>query len=111
MEENHDKKNEIEDLRKECEDTMEMVRSTSDKLLLLSKRVELKINEMNEKVENLKLLEEKMIFNAQKAKQKIRLEVGGQIFVTSKNTLLSIEGTYFHALLSSGRWEPDEDGE
>ena len=48
--------------------------------------------------------------NAQKAKQKIRLEVGGQIFVTSKSTLLSVEGTYFYALLSSGKWEPDEDG-
>ena len=98
------------DLRKRYENTMESLRSDIENFLLLSKQVEQRINELDEKEENRKSLEQKMNSNAQKAKQKIRLEVGGQIFATSKSTLLSVEGTYFHALLSSGKWEPDEDG-
>lgn len=42
---------------------------------------------------------------------KIKLNVGGKIFTTSKTTLLSVPGSYFHALLSSGKWLPDEDNE
>jgi len=38
------------------------------------------------------------------------LDVGGRIFSTSKTSLLSLKGTYFESLLSSGKWEPDEDG-
>ena len=40
----------------------------------------------------------------------IKLNVGGKQFETFKSTLTSIEGTYFHALLSSGRWMPGNDG-
>merc|ERR1712060_250080 len=40
----------------------------------------------------------------------VKLDVGGRIFTTSRCTLLTWEGTYFHAMLSSGKWEPDEDG-
>ncbi len=49
--------------------------------------------------------------NSKKAKEKIKLDIGGKIFATSKTTLLSKAGTYFHAMLSSGHWKPDEDGE
>jgi len=56
-------------------------------------------------------LQSKLKENAAKGKTKIKINVGGQVFATSKSTLLSIEGTYFHAMLSSGHWQPDEDGE
>jgi len=56
-------------------------------------------------------LQSKLKENAAKANTKIKISVGGQVFATSKSTLLSIEGTYFHAMLSSGHWQPDEDGE
>ncbi|RHZ17315.1 hypothetical protein DYB37_013847 [Aphanomyces astaci] len=39
----------------------------------------------------------------------VTLNVGGTTFQTSKATLLRWEGTYFHALLGSGRWKPDGD--
>ncbi|RLO05325.1 hypothetical protein DYB28_010654 [Aphanomyces astaci] len=39
----------------------------------------------------------------------VTLNVGGTTFQTSKDTLLRGEGTYFHALLGSGRWKPDGD--
>ena len=89
---------------------MESIHSDIERLLLLSKRIEQRINELDEKEENRKSLEQKMNSNAQKAKQKIKLEVGGQLFATSKSALLSVEGTYFYALLSSGKWHPNKDG-
>ena len=41
---------------------------------------------------------------------RIKLNVGGQLFETSRMTLMSEEGTYFHSLLRSGKFEPDSDG-
>src|SRR4051794_40995666 len=40
----------------------------------------------------------------------IKLDVGGQTFATSKTTLLAHENSFFYAMLSSGDWQPDEDG-
>ena len=45
-----------------------------------------------------------------KANEKIKLDVGGKIFATSKETLLRWPNTYFHGLLVSGNWKPDGDG-
>jgi len=55
-------------------------------------------------------MELKMKENAEKAKSKIILDIGGTRFTTSKSTLMAFEGSYFHAMLSSGHWQPDEDG-
>jgi len=48
--------------------------------------------------------------SASVARTKIKLDIGGKIFSTSKSTLMAFEGSYFHAMLSSGHWQPDEDG-
>jgi hypothetical protein len=48
--------------------------------------------------------------HAAKAKTKIVLDVGGKKFAASKSTLLTFPGSYFWAMLSSGKWLPDEDG-
>ena len=45
-----------------------------------------------------------------KAGNRINLNVGGERFSTSKDTLVSMEGTYFYAMLSSDRWKPDGEG-
>eukprot|EP01118_Nematostelium_gracile_P005841 TRINITY_DN1866_c1_g1_i1.p2 TRINITY_DN1866_c1_g1~~TRINITY_DN1866_c1_g1_i1.p2 ORF type:complete len:130 (-),score=21.90 TRINITY_DN1866_c1_g1_i1:522-911(-) len=47
----------------------------------------------------------------QKDEEPNYLNVGGKRFSTSKSTLTSIEDTYFHAMLSSDKWKPNEDGE
>ncbi len=49
--------------------------------------------------------------NALSAKAKISLNVGGKHFATSRTTLLSYKNSYFYTMLSSGKWQPDEDGE
>jgi len=40
---------------------------------------------------------------------RVKLNVGGMIFETSKETLLKHKGTFFDALLGSGRWAPEKD--
>jgi hypothetical protein len=48
--------------------------------------------------------------NRAKAPHKIKLDVGGKTFTTSKETLLQHENTFFYGMLSADQWEPDEDG-
>ncbi|OQS06618.1 hypothetical protein THRCLA_20336 [Thraustotheca clavata] len=38
------------------------------------------------------------------------LDVGGTHFKTTKTTLLKFKGTYFHGLLGSGKWQPQDNG-
>eukprot|EP01036_Dinobryon_divergens_P034726 gene34727-44912_t len=45
-----------------------------------------------------------------KADEKIKLCVGGTIFMTSKSNLLRFEGSYFHSMLGSGLWQAEQDG-
>ena len=47
---------------------------------------------------------------ARAAQHKIRLNIGGQLFGVAKETLL-VPDTFFHAMLGSDRWKPDDDGE
>lgn len=46
--------------------------------------------------------------NATTITQQIKLDMQGHIFTTDRSTLLCIEGTYFHAMLSSGVWLPNK---
>ncbi len=55
-------------------------------------------------------MQELMSKHSATAKSKIKIDVGGQSFTASKETFLKFEGSFFFAMLSSGRWEPDEDG-
>jgi len=55
-------------------------------------------------------MERKVQENISKAKNIVRLEVGGKIFSTSKSTLIKFEGSYFSAMLGNGNWQPEENG-
>ncbi|KAF0697841.1 Aste57867_11495 [Aphanomyces stellatus] len=52
-------------------------------------------------------MEQRIRANLAKAAQLITLNVGGTLFTTSKETLVRIPGSYFHAMLGSGLWQPD----
>eukprot|EP01118_Nematostelium_gracile_P016349 TRINITY_DN6749_c0_g1_i2.p1 TRINITY_DN6749_c0_g1~~TRINITY_DN6749_c0_g1_i2.p1 ORF type:complete len:316 (-),score=67.77 TRINITY_DN6749_c0_g1_i2:83-1009(-) len=76
------------------------------------------VNDVNEKIKSIseqqqryeetkKKIEESIL----KVETKIDLNVGGTKFSASKATLLSMEGTYFYAMLASDRWKPDNQGE
>jgi len=77
----------------------------------ISKQIDERLKIVQEKEQQWLALEKLMKENAAKSKTKISLNVGGKKFATSKSTLLSCQGTYFYAMLSSGHWQPDEDGE
>lgn len=53
---------------------------------------------------------EKRMENLVPHTDRIDLNLGGTKFSASKSTLLSMEGTYFFAMLSSGRWKPNSEG-
>jgi len=74
------------------------------------KKIEQRLEILKQKEEAWLSLEKKVEDNCGKAKQKIKLDVGGKIFSVSKESLLRVPNTYFHALLGSGKWQPDSDG-
>ena len=48
--------------------------------------------------------------NAEKASERIVLNIGGTLFHTTKTTLLDETDTFFYAMLHSGLFEPDSQG-
>eukprot|EP01129_Flabellula_baltica_P011543 TRINITY_DN5078_c0_g1_i1.p1 TRINITY_DN5078_c0_g1~~TRINITY_DN5078_c0_g1_i1.p1 ORF type:complete len:202 (+),score=44.61 TRINITY_DN5078_c0_g1_i1:209-814(+) len=85
--------------------------SMKSELLSEVTRLEKEITTLTKEKENVEHIWEHISTEIEKAKYKIKLNVGGSIFVTSKTTLSSQEGSYFYGLLSNGNWKPDEDGE
>ena len=47
---------------------------------------------------------------AEQQRSMIKIDVGGQIFCATKETLLRCENSYFAALLNSGLFQPDHEG-
>jgi DNA-binding beta-propeller fold protein YncE len=44
------------------------------------------------------------------ANQKVKLDIGGHIFSTTRSLLLSFKDSFFAAMLGSGYWKPSTDG-
>ena len=78
--------------------------------LKVAAKIEERLKLLEEKEQKLAALEKRMEENAANVKQKVKLDVGGRIFATSKSSLLRFENSFFHAMISSGKWKPDEDG-
>jgi len=72
--------------------------------------MESRIKELEEKENHWAMLETMMEEHASKTLEKITLDIGGQKFATSKTTLLSHKGSFFDAMLTSGKWKPDTKG-
>jgi len=101
----------MDDKPKELKNQLDLaVQTFTESFMDISKQIQERLRIVEEKEKKWLEMEEKIKHNASQAKNKIKLDIGGKIFATSKSTLLSIEGSYFHTLLSSGHWQPDEDG-
>jgi BTB/POZ domain-containing adapter for CUL3-mediated RhoA degradation protein len=48
--------------------------------------------------------------HAAAAPRKIKLDIGGEKFTTTKDTLNKFKNSFFYAMIGSGKWSPDEDG-
>lgn len=91
-------------------DLSEKIKFAQKLLSEIGNEAEKRVNYVVEKEKAWNELQKKLEENWNKQKQKIKLDVGGKIFTTSKDTLLKFKDTYFSALLGSGNWRPDEDG-
>eukprot|EP01118_Nematostelium_gracile_P019851 TRINITY_DN937_c0_g1_i2.p1 TRINITY_DN937_c0_g1~~TRINITY_DN937_c0_g1_i2.p1 ORF type:complete len:309 (-),score=84.76 TRINITY_DN937_c0_g1_i2:71-997(-) len=70
-----------------------------------------RIESIEEREQHLEEVQKKVEDSVAKAESQIDLNIGGSRISTSKSTLLSIEGTYFYAMLSSDYWKPNSKGE
>ena len=55
-------------------------------------------------------LEERVREFAERQRSMVKIDVGGQVFCASRETLLSCKDSYFHGLLNSGQFQPDDEG-
>jgi hypothetical protein len=86
------------------------LRENMERLLVLSAHTDKKIQQLQEEKFKQSVLQAKMAENARNARDMITLDVGGTVFRTTKATLLRMEGGYFHVMLASGEWLPNENG-
>jgi len=75
------------------------------------KRMGEQIKTWDEKRKSWEEVERIMMENANKIKNKVKLNVGGKPFSTTKDTLLKYKGSYFEYMLTSSHPQFDEDGE
>jgi hypothetical protein len=68
------------------------------------------LKELEKKEKAMEEAEKKAEENAAKLKDRVKLDIGGKIFSTTKQTLLRIPNSFFHALICSEKWKPDENG-
>eukprot|EP01118_Nematostelium_gracile_P004800 TRINITY_DN15729_c0_g1_i1.p1 TRINITY_DN15729_c0_g1~~TRINITY_DN15729_c0_g1_i1.p1 ORF type:complete len:323 (-),score=76.52 TRINITY_DN15729_c0_g1_i1:15-983(-) len=76
----------------------------------LSHDIENRLSFLHKQELNRKHWEQKIEQQIEKQQDQITMNVGGTLFTTLKSTLGSMEGTFFHAMVSSDRWKPDTDG-
>lgn len=84
--------------------------TTIDAMRSLLMRMELQMALLESKEKRVQELDDRMRAMHERASQRIKLSLRGKVFETEKSTLLSIEGTYFYAMLSTDTWLPDDGG-
>lgn len=84
--------------------------SSFEDMLKLASEIDDKIRILREQEEKINIMHRRIAENISKVEEKIKLCVGGTIYMTSKSNLLSFEGSYFHSMLGSGHWLPEKDG-
>lgn len=84
--------------------------AASDNIIALNAEIDAKLELLREREARWNRLMAEVEINASAAKTRVKLDVGGRIFSTTRDTLLRWGCTYFHALLGSNNWQPNEDG-
>lgn len=101
-------------LKQQSELLTTQLREVTDKINKAEEASLQRIREAQTKLDNdmqrFERLQEEVDKRAQAAQDKIRLNIGGMLFCVAKETLL-VPGSFFHAMLGSDRWKPDNDSE
>ena len=87
---------EVKRLQTQLDEVKAQVKSWEAKVASAKKDYE---EMMNSAKQNVEVLESEMIFN-----------VGGKLFLTTKETLMRVKDSYFTSMLESGLWKPRKDG-
>jgi len=77
-----------------------------EEFLRLSGAVDERLRQLEAKEAKWEKIKAEVHHQATESGSRVKLNVGGRAFTASRATLLRWEGTYFHALLGSGQWEP-----
>eukprot|EP00419_Tripos_fusus_P085688 CAMPEP_0172861458 /NCGR_PEP_ID=MMETSP1075-20121228/72670_1 /TAXON_ID=2916 /ORGANISM="Ceratium fusus, Strain PA161109" /LENGTH=322 /DNA_ID=CAMNT_0013709597 /DNA_START=27 /DNA_END=991 /DNA_ORIENTATION=- len=77
-----------------------------EEFLRLSGAVDERLLQLEAKEAKWEKIKAEVHHQATESERRVKLNVGGRGFTASRSTLLRWEGTYFHALLGSGQWEP-----
>ncbi len=98
-------------LHEQCQLLEKHLREDTDRFVkLMGAKADEKIRQLEAQENYLSQLESKMEENAKKARDLITLNIGGTLFMTTKATLLKMEGSYFYVMLASGKWLPNNMG-
>ncbi|OQR88301.1 hypothetical protein ACHHYP_06994 [Achlya hypogyna] len=95
-----------EHLKRSLSGSLDMLKLFSADFLETSQSIQDQLEALEAKEKAWQDLERRLAHNASSAANIITLDVGGTIFRTSKDNLLRFDGTYFQAMLGSGRWQP-----
>lgn len=85
-------------------------RTFREELAAVSAKVEQRLKELEAKEARWQEAQKAVVARGTNAQDKIKLNVGGALFETSRSSLLRFQGTYFSALLGQGTWQPDATG-
>ncbi|KAF0697845.1 Aste57867_11499 [Aphanomyces stellatus] len=89
---------------------MNALKRKAESLLDEAKAMQEQVHVWEEKEAHWNDLQRRIQENVGNMPHLITLNVGGALFTTTKETLLRIKDTYFHAMLGSGLWKPDAPG-
>lgn len=79
-------------------------------LKAISQEMDRRLKLVQDREDRLAKVEARMEENAATAQDRVKFDVGGRLFSTTRSTVLKNEDTYFYALLCSGKWKPEQDG-
>lgn len=83
------------------------LRAQADQLI---EAMERRLEDLERREQRAEALDARMREAAARCEDRVRLNVGGQVFETHKSNLLRFEGSFFHGMLCGGQWRPDESG-
>ncbi|KAF0695570.1 Aste57867_13610 [Aphanomyces stellatus] len=86
---------------------LELFKAAAASMAKATAKMEAQASDMNIKQAEWQEFETRVQANVANTPHLITLDVSGTTFRTSKETLLAVEGSYFHVMLGSGHWKPD----
>ncbi|ETV86416.1 hypothetical protein H257_02787 [Aphanomyces astaci] len=96
-----------ETVQRSLSGSLDMLKLFSADFMETSQAIKDQLDVLERKEQAWRELQLRIQRNTVAAADAITLDVGGVVFKTSKQTLLRVEGTYFHAMLGAGCWQPD----